>query len=260
MTGKVSTINVIEVPLFNGTIEDATSYIIDATTHNTKNSLCISATGAHGMVVSQKDASFSQMLNEFCINLPDGMPGVWVGRIKGAKKIARCYGPDFFKHVLVETSNKQINHYFCGGKEGVADTLKNVCQTKFNNRKVVATFSPPFRDMTEIELMNLSKDIEEKQTDILWIGISTPKQEKFAYRISKFCKVHFIITVGAAFDFHVGNVTQAPKLMQRIGLEWLFRLLIEPKRLWKRYIEIVPLFIYYNILELLTINKNKKLI
>ena len=128
-------------------------------------------------------------------------------------------------------------------------SLKKKVEVKFGNRNVVGTFSPPFREMTDNELKELAKDINSRKTNIVWIGLSTPKQEKFAYRLSKFTNVHFICTVGAAFDFHTGKVKQAPPFIQKLGLEWFFRLLMEPKRLWKRYFEIVPLFIWYNFLE-----------
>ena len=177
------------------------------------------------------------------------MPGVWIGRLKGAKEMERCYGPDVFKEVMLTTADKDLSHYFCGGKKGVAEKLKQACEEKFSNYNVVGTFSPPFREMSEIELIELAAEINNKQSDIVWIGLSTPKQEIFAYRLSKFTNVNFICTVGAAFDFHTGNVKQAPQWIQEIGMEWFFRLVMEPKRLWKRYFEIVPLFIWYNFLE-----------
>lgn len=257
----VPTISVIGVPLFNGSIDDAATEVISQILKDGyKHSHCVSATGAHGIVASKHDPEFRNVLNSFYMNLADGMPGVWISKMKGAAKIKRCYGPDFFKKLIVETGDKKINHFFCGGKKGVADELKNASWIQFGNKNIVGTYSPPFREMTDEELSDLAKTIENAHTNILWIGISTPKQEKFAYRISKVCKVDFIVTVGAAFDFHIGNVKQAPKLVQRIGLEWFFRLCVEPKRLWKRYIEIVPLFIYYNILEFLSIKENKKLV
>ena len=105
--------------------------------------------------------------------------------------------------------------------------------------------------MTVEELKKLANEINELGVNIVWIGLSTPKQEIFASRLRKYTKVDFICTVGAAFDFHTGNVIQAPKFLQNTGLEWLFRLVVEPKRLWRRYFEIVPKFIYYNLIEII---------
>jgi len=214
-----------------------------------KRNLCISATGAHGLIEAKKNQGYSNLLNCFYANLPDGQPGVWVGRLKGAKEMERCYGPDFFRDTLITTKEKQIKHFFCGGKEGVAEELKKVCEEKFGNSNIVGTYSPPFRDMTDSELEELAQKINLLNTNIVWIGLSTPKQEIFACRLSKFTRVNFICTVGAAFDFHTGKIKQAPAWLQKMGIEWFFRLLMEPKRLWKRYFEIVPLFIWYNIVE-----------
>ena len=241
-------VSILNVKLYSKSISSFISLILSC--NNQKNCI-ISATGAHGIITAQKNKKFNEILNNFYLNLPDGMPGVWIGRLKGAKKMERCYGPDVFREVMITTSNLPIKHYFCGGKEGIAEELKKVCEEKFNNHNVVGTYSPPFREMKDEELKVLANDINNKETDIVWIGLSTPKQEIFAKRLSSYSNVHFIITVGAAFDFHTGKVKQAPRWVQKAGLEWLFRLIMEPKRLWKRYFEIVPLFIWYNLLEFL---------
>jgi N-acetylglucosaminyldiphosphoundecaprenol N-acetyl-beta-D-mannosaminyltransferase len=203
---------------------------------------CISATGAHGLVEAQKDSSFKKVLSSFYWNLPDGMPLVWWGRLKGYPIMDRCYGPDFFASIMQATSGLEVAHFFCGGKPRVAEELKQVVEFKFGNRSVSGTYSPPFSPMQEDDWGNLVAKINESAAQIIWIGLSTPKQEKFAYELSKRVRVRYIITVGAAFDFHTGRLAQAPLWMQRSGLEWFYRLCKEPRRLWKRYIEIVPKF------------------
>lgn len=244
-------IRVLSVNLYKKNIQQAVEEIHTNCSIGEKKNILVSATGAHGIITAQKDKNFKEIINSFYINLPDGMPGVWMGRLKGAKDMQRCYGPDFFKEMIIATRDEKIKHFFCGGKEGVAEELKNVCEEKFNNHNVVGTYSPPFREMTDAELKELAGKINTLNTNIIWIGLSTPKQEIFAYRLSKFTNVNFICTVGAAFDFHTGKVKQSPIWIQKIGMEWFFRLLMEPRRLWKRYFEIVPLFIWYNIIELL---------
>ena len=243
-------VKVLNINLYDCNINSAVNSIIKECSM-LKSNHCVSATGAHGVITAYNDSEFKNILNSFYINLPDGMPGVWVGRLKGAKNMDRCYGPDFFMEVMTKSSKKNIKHFFCGGKEGVAEQLKIECARKFRNNNVVGTFSPPFREMSDEELNILAQTINNLDVDIVWIGLSTPKQEIFAYRLSKYTNVKFICTVGAAFDFHTGNVPQAPKFIQKIGMEWFFRLLMEPKRLYKRYFEIVPKFIYYNLIELL---------
>lgn len=243
-------VKVLGVGLFGWDIQAAIQVLREEISRGEKRNLLVSATGAHGLVTAQEDAEFRQILNNFYINLPDGMPGVWVGRLKGAKAMQRCYGPDFFRQVMLATRKQVIRHFLCGGQEGVAQALQQVCATRFGNPHVVGTFSPPFREMSDEELRQLGKEITDLGVDIVWIGLSTPKQERFAYRLAQFTSVHFLCTVGAAFDFHTGRTRQAPFWMQRAGLEWLFRLLTEPKRLWRRYAKIVPMFIYYNLKEL----------
>jgi len=242
---------VLSVDLYSSSIPSFISSLLKDCGRERKNKL-VSATGAHGIITAQKDKEFREILNSFYANLPDGMPGVWVGRMKGAKEMQRCYGPDFFRETIIATKDYDIRHFFCGGKEGVAEELKKVCEEKFGNYNIAGTFSPPFREMSDNELKALAEHINSLNINIVWIGLSTPKQEIFAYRLSKFTNVNFICTVGAAFDFHTGRVRQAPKWVQKLGLEWFFRLLMEPKRLWKRYLQIVPLFIWYNFIELIT--------
>jgi N-acetylglucosaminyldiphosphoundecaprenol N-acetyl-beta-D-mannosaminyltransferase len=203
---------------------------------------CISATGAHGLVESQKDSSFKRVLSSFYWNLPDGMPLVWWGRLKGHSTMDRCYGPDFFAAIMQATSGLEVAHFFCGGKQGVAEELKKAVELKWGNNNVVGTYSPSFSPMQEEDWDNLVAKINQSAAHIIWIGLSTPKQEKFAYELAKRVKVRYIITIGAAFDFHTGRLAQAPRWMQESGLEWFYRLCKEPRRLWKRYIEIVPKF------------------
>lgn len=233
------------IPIYEASLERAIPTIVEQISANVSNVVqtrCISATGAHGLVEAQKDDSFKSILQNFYWNLPDGMPLVWWGHLKGYPKMDRCYGPDFFAGLMQATSNRGVAHFFCGGKPGVAEELREVAGNKWHNKNVSGTYSPPFAPMQESDWAELISKIKESNAQVIWIGLSTPKQEKFAFELSKRVKVKFIITIGAAFDFHTGRLVQAPKWMQRAGLEWFFRLLKEPCRLWKRYIEIVPKF------------------
>ncbi|MFA5193733.1 MAG: WecB/TagA/CpsF family glycosyltransferase [Verrucomicrobiia bacterium] len=224
--------------------------IVGKAKNNEHKNRLVSATGAHGLVTAKKNAEFKNILNKFYLNLPDGMPCVWVGRVKGARSMTRCYGPDIFSDVMIASANIKISHFLCGGKPGVAQNLKKACKNRFGNNNIVGLYSPPFRAMTDSEFQNLGDKINSSKANIVWIGLGTPKQELFAEKLSHFVSVDFIVTVGAAFDFHTGNVRQAPKFVQNIGMEWFFRLCMEPKRLWRRYSSVVPLFIYYSTLDL----------
>jgi N-acetylglucosaminyldiphosphoundecaprenol N-acetyl-beta-D-mannosaminyltransferase len=248
----------LDIPLYNQNISEACAYVISViTSGQAKENRLVSATGAHGLVYARKNPGFKQILDDFHINLPDGMPGVWVGRLKGARQMRRCYGPDFFKGMMQASAHENIKHFFCGGNDGVADALLDAVSKKFGNTNVTGTFCPPFLPVEKYDYRAIAGLIETSKADIVWIGLSTPKQELFAKNLSAFTSVHFIMTVGAAFDFHTNKVRQAPSVLQNMGLEWLFRLVMEPKRLYKRYLEIVPLFIYYNMKEMLTFASRK---
>jgi N-acetylglucosaminyldiphosphoundecaprenol N-acetyl-beta-D-mannosaminyltransferase len=147
------------------------------------------------------------------------------------------------------SKDKSIKHYFSGGKEGVAEELRSYCEHTFGNINIVGTHCPPFRELSEKEIKLIASEINSRGTSMLWIGISSPKQDIYARRLSKYLKVHFIFTVGAAFDFFTGRVRQAPKRIQRSGFEWLFRVFAEPRRMGKKYLSVVPLFIFYNLMD-----------
>ncbi len=252
-------IEVLGIQLYDKGFSNAVNTLIAAALAPDEfKNLCVSATGAHGMIEANKNALLKKHLRNFYLNLPDGMPGVWVGRLKGAKQMQRCYGPDIFEAVMTGSSGTVIRHFFCGGKEGVAKELQEICVSRFGNRGVVDIFCPPFREMTEDEMQALGQRIDVSGAQIVWIGLSTPKQELFAARLSHYTNVCLIITVGAVFDFYTGKVKQAPRWMQRSGLEWFFRLSMEPRRLSGRYFEIVPKFIWLNIKEFLHFCISKK--
>lgn len=256
---EVEVVEVLGIPLFARDIPSAINLVIDYCRKGIRNNYCISATGAHGLVFAKKNLAFTNVLKSFFLNLPDGMPGVWIGRLKGASAMKRCYGPDFFSELIRSSAAKPVRHYFCGGNPGVAEALKLAVSKKFRNYNIVGTFCPPFLEVTDYDYPSIAKSINLSGADIVWIGLSTPKQELFANKLAKETNVSFIITVGAAFDFHTDRVKQAPALLQKTGLEWLYRLLMEPKRLYKRYLEIVPFFIYFNLKELLSKGKRKSL-
>lgn len=243
-------IKILGIPIYDRDIETAVNQILSYSKSTSISDInrCISATSAHGIIEAQFDEELRNILQSFYWNLPDGMPNVWVARLKGAKHIQRCYGPAFFKALLMASIKTPHTHFFCGGKEGVAEQLKHTV-SGWGNQQLVGTFCPPFRKMTENEWILLGTLINNSGASIVWVGLSTPKQEYFAWKLRQYCSVAYIITVGAAFDFHTGNLRQAPKWLQNIGLEWLFRLFMEPKRLYKRYWKIVPMFIWLNLKE-----------
>lgn len=218
--------------------EDAVDRITRAVQENYKGYVCV--TGMHGILEARDRPGFREILNRAFLCTPDGMPGVWVGRLSGHRNHDRVYGPDLMLAVMQATQHKPIRHFFYGGNEGVAEELKRTMEERFPGLSISGTYCPPFRPLTEEERVGLRTELERVGADIVWVGLSTPKQELFMAENLDDLPVKVMIGVGAAFDFHTGRARQAPYWMQRSGLEWLFRLVTEPKRLWKRYCVGVP--------------------
>jgi len=139
-------VQVLQIELFEQDIPAVVAMVLARCQTAAKQNLLISATGAHGLVTAHQDGQFSHILQSFFLNLPDGMPAVWVGRLKGARAMQRCYGPDFFAQVMLASRALPIKHFFCGGKEGVAEALRVICQTRFGNLNVVGVYSPLFEN------------------------------------------------------------------------------------------------------------------
>lgn len=250
--------NIHSIPVYSGKLEDATQLLIDQLTiKKTNETFCISCTGAHGIVEASENTDFKQVLQNFYLNLPDGMPLVWMAKLRGYKKAHRCYGPDIFAAMLEKSVPNKLSHFFCGGKPGVAEELRAVVTKRWKGVQVAGTFCPPFRPLSQEELTDLALLINNSGASVVWIGLGTPKQEIFAAALAPLLNGKLIITIGAAFDFYTGKVRQAPKWVQRIGMEWFFRLLQEPRRLAPRYLKIVPKFALIAIISLLT-ERSKK--
>jgi len=209
----------------------------------------ITATGVHGVIDAQDDASLKQIFNASFLTTPDGMPMVWFGKLAGHREMDRVYGPDLMLAICDRGREYGFRHFFYGGKPGVADQLKERLTARLPGLEVVGTYSPPFRSLNAGEEAALAATMAEVRPDITWIGLSTPKQDRFMAAFLDRLPTTLMIGVGAAFDFHSGQVRQAPGWIQRAGLEWFFRLCCEPRRLWRRYLSIVPRFIVLATLQ-----------
>lgn len=232
-----------QIPVFSQDLSAAVRMMLQALADTSRSgALCISCTGAHGMVEASENPSFAAVLKGFYLNLPDGMPLVWLAKLKGHERAGRCYGPDVFSALMERTASLPYAHFFCGGKPGVADELAQEVTTRWSGVQVAGTYCPPFRPLTNQELQALADQINHSGASLVWVGLSTPKQEVFAARLAPLLSNVLLITVGAAFDFYTHKVKQAPRWIQQSGLEWFFRLLQEPRRLGPRYLKIVPKF------------------
>ena len=169
------------------------------------------------------------------------MPLVWVGRLKGAE-MGRVYGPDLMLETCRQSAGTGARHYLYGGVPGVPDRLAEVLRARFPGIVIAGAQSPPFRELSDAELDEDAARFDAAGADLVWLGLGTPRQERRAARLAGRTRAKVLVTVGAAFDFHTGRVREAPRELQRIGLEWAYRLSQEPRRLWRRYLINVPLF------------------
>ncbi|MCE0497605.1 MAG: WecB/TagA/CpsF family glycosyltransferase [Methylacidiphilales bacterium] len=241
-------INVLGVGIHPLNLPKAVAAIGEAIRTRAKGYICV--TGVHGVSEAQDDPAFRAILNRALLNTPDGMPMVWMGRWQGAREMDRVYGPDLMLEVCRVSEQANWRHFFYGGAAGAAEQLAASLQSRFPKLIVTGTHTPPFRPLNEQETGELRALVAEKKPDIIWVGLSTPKQEVFMAGIVSQLDTTLMIGVGAAFDLLSGRVRQAPRWMQRCGFEWLYRLVQEPGRLWKRYLKNNPLFIGRVFLQL----------
>ncbi len=238
MTNRV---NVLGVGLSVLNLRTALAAMAAAVRHRRKGYVCV--TGVHGVMEAQADPAFKQILNGAFLCTPDGMPMVWAGKLNGHREMSRVYGPDLMLECCAWSEASGAKHFFYGGADGVAEKLAEKLKLKFPKLVITGTFTPPFRALNADEEKNLREQVAAARPDIFWVGLSTPKQEKFMAAYLPKLDATLMVGVGAAFDFHSGRVRQAPRWMQRSGLEWLYRLGCEPRRLAKRYFRNNPLFV-----------------
>lgn len=210
----------------------------------------VCVTGVHGIMEAQADEGFRSILNRSFLTTPDGMPTVWLGRLHGFKHMTRVYGPDYMLGLCEQSVARGYRHFLYGGKDGVAEELRAELIRRFPGLQIVGTYTPPFRPLNAAEEADLRSQLETLKPDVLWCGLSTPKQERFMAAYSKSLPVKLMVGVGAAFDLLSGNLSEAPDWVKKAGLQWLYRLVKEPRRLWRRYLSNNPRFVWFTFLQL----------
>lgn len=237
----IERVNVLGVGVSAITMAQAVTTIERWISQHTPHYICV--TGVHGVMESQRDPELRRIHNAAGLVTPDGMPLVWVSHCHGQRYVERVYGPDLMLAVCTRSVTPGYRHYLYGGAEGVPELLASRLLQRFPGIQIVGMYSPPFRQLTPEEDTELVQRINATQPDIVWVGLSTPKQERWMAAHIGRLTASVLIGVGAAFDFHAGLKPQAPRWMQRSGLEWFFRLVTEPRRLWRRYLINNPLFV-----------------
>ena len=197
----------------------------------------------HGIITARDDRDVATMMNAADIVAPDGMPVVWALRSFGCKQQQRVYGPTAMLHLCADAAIRGHRVFLYGGTDSSLERLIARLNAKFPSLQIAGAYSPPFRPLTKEEDDRVIRRILQSDADLVFVGISTPKQEHWMFSHRDRLPGIVFAGVGAAFDFHAGKVRQAPPWMQKRGLEWLFRLLAEPRRLWRRYLLTTPRFL-----------------
>jgi len=212
-------------------------------------------TGVHGIMEAQRSPDLIGIFSMASLVLPDGMPTVWMGQLQGFREMDRVFGPDLLIAIAERSTLTAHSHFLYGGQAGVAEQLHDALHRRFPRIRIVGTYTPPFRSLTRDEEKTLISTVEELAPDIIWVGMSTPKQERFMAEYLPRLNTILMIGVGAAFDFHTGRIRDSPQWVKRLGLQWAHRLMQQPSRLWKRYIINNPLFLIKAGLQLIGLKR-----
>lgn len=204
----------------------------------------------HGVMEAHADPLVAAAYAEAGLTVPDGMPLVWLGRRAGHPDVGRVYGPDFMLELCARAAVRGYSCFYLGGGPGVAPALARALEERFPGLRTAGVWTPPFGiDAGRVDEEAVER-INAAGPDIVWIGLGCPRQERWMATHRARLQAGALVGVGAAFDFHTGRVRQAPRWMQRSGLEWLFRLVQEPRRLWRRYVVTNALFVMHLTLQL----------
>lgn len=232
----------------NDSVELIEKFISDKKKHQ----VCVP--NVYTTVLMQRDEEFKEIHNSSSLAIPDGMPLVWVSRLYGKPIPVRVSGTELFLESAKIASQKGYKFFILGGSPGIPEKIKKKLNEKYQTLKIIGTYSPPFvREFSEEETHRMISMINNVKPDVLWVGMTAPKQEKWIGKHLDKLQVHVAVGVGMAFDILAGEKKRAPKLIQNVGLEWLYRLCKEPKRLWKRYLIGNTVFIWLVIKEFLRV-------
>jgi N-acetylglucosaminyldiphosphoundecaprenol N-acetyl-beta-D-mannosaminyltransferase len=236
------TVDVLGVPLALTDYERTMDWIDATIAQRGKGYICVAAT--HTVVATQDDPELRAAVRGASLVVPDGQPVVWAMNALGHNLTHRVYGPDLMAKYCERSAVTGARMFLYGGRnQGALVQLALNLRTRFSGLQIVGGYAPPFRPLSDEEVDAVVAEINHARPDVVWVGIGVPKQEKFMAALRDRLDAPVLIGVGAAFDFHAGLIPQAPAWMQAAGLEWLFRLSKEPRRLWKRYLTYNPRFV-----------------
>jgi len=215
----------------------------------------ICVTNVHSVIEARNRPSFKAVLDSADLCVPDGMPLVWLGRLSGHVLKRRVYGPDLMLEFFRSTSMKGYKHFFYGGAAETLEKLVKELRKLFPSIEIVGSYSPPFRILSPQEDGSVVEMINKAAPDVLWVGLGCPKQESWMNEHRDRLNARVLLGVGQAFAIHARQAVQAPFWLREHGFEWLFRLLVEPRRLWKRYLVYNSQFLCLLFLEVFKLKR-----
>jgi N-acetylglucosaminyldiphosphoundecaprenol N-acetyl-beta-D-mannosaminyltransferase len=233
--------NILGVGVSAVNMETAVQTIFDWIDREERHYVCV--TGVHGVIESQKSPDLRKIHNEAGMVTPDGMPLAWLLKVAGFQHSDRVCGPELMPNVFVRSQRRVVRHFLYGGSPKALELLRGRMMELAPEARIVGIYSPPYRALTEEEDANIVTAINSSEADIVWVGLSTPKQERWMADHRTRLSAPVLIGVGAAFDMHAGQIRRAPLFLRRTGFEWTYRLLLEPRRLWRRYLSNNPRFV-----------------
>ncbi len=253
MSGAGERVNILGVGVSAVNMDQALNRIDGWIKARDRDYVCVCP--VHSIMECRRSAELRSIFNRAGMVTPDGMPVVWVAHMKGFAAVSRVYGPDLMLAELGVSAARGHRHFFYGGGAGVAEKLADAMRRRFAGLDVAGIFEPPFGTLDELCTPQAAELINKARPDVVWIGLSSPKQDRWMARMRPQLDAPVLIGVGAAFDFLSGTVRQAPRWMQRSGLEWLFRLATDPGRLWRRYVIDNPWFVWDVALQMTGLRK-----
>src|SRR3954454_3903145 len=240
--GEMRTQTLLGVPVALTDYEHTLDWIDAAVAAGSREYICVAA--VHTVMACQEDEALREAVLGASFTVPDGQPLVWALKALGHSLGDRVYGPELMDRACARAAETGQRMYLYGGRnQGALAQLTRTMRLRYPGLKIVGGYAPPFRALTDAEEDTIAHDIDRSGADVVWVGIGVPKQEKWMARMRPRLQAPVLIGVGAAFDFHAGLIPQAPTWMQRLGLEWAFRLSREPRRLWRRYVRYNPRFV-----------------
>jgi len=248
----LKTISVIGLPVAATTYAGAVKWILGRAQKNDR-AYAVEAANTHVAALARSDVAFGKAMGTFDLICPDGMPLIWAlnSKLRADEKLTdRVYGPTLMLETLKATNGKaEFKHFLLGGKQSTLDKLKQNFATQFPGVMIAATHSPPFGEWPENELEIILEKIKSSGANLIWVGLGCPKQEHWIANHKHRLPPGVYFGIGAAFAFHAGEVKQSPPILQRLGMEWAYRVAMEPRRLFKRYFTYNTLFIYHLLRE-----------